>query len=71
MKQVNEIMSKWEYKILTQPETQNPQSIERFEKLINEYAEEGWEPLNITSEGAYQREPRLFCLIRRAKGRRD
>ena len=41
-----DFLSEWIYRIIT------GQTIQGLERSINEIAENGWEPINISSEGA-------------------
>ena len=48
--------SKWEYKIISDS------NLNGLEKLINEAADEDFEPINIFCD---QQHPRFHCLLRR------
>ncbi len=58
-------MTNWEYMIITAENTDRIIKVENFETQINQMAEHGWEPVNITAESAHQKRPRLHCLLKR------
>ena len=56
-----DVLSQWEYHIITKDK------IEDLGIEINKEADNGWEPINISSEAPWQGVPKFHCLLRRLK----